>query len=277
MLKSKLVSYTCALALLLWSNIFAAPLPIIHHDVSHPQETNEHEKAHKNSGAPVSNVANKYPAKIADAFKKNTLDDQEKEKEKNNYEESTFNDALVKYTGYLAYATFILSAATIFLGIVTWQLRVIARNDFWATHRAKILVHTFEYCSDDTRTVSAIFTYVNTGTTSAKINRISFNIFCSDKLRPGAAMKTHEFIPVKQILPGGRADFSVESNISENSAYVRNVKNERGQSNIDLLCIGKITYSDSSGASRETGFCRKLGSDSKSWLKVENSDYEYSY
>ena len=95
--------------------------------------------------------------------------------------------------------------------------------------------------------------------------------------RPGAHLEVCSAKENKVIKPGGIDTFLIKSNISITSAAIEEMRKERGQSTLELMCIGKICYTDSSGAERETGFCRKFDSPGDIWLKVENSDYEYSY
>lgn len=203
----------------------------------------------------------------------NKLSDNQERENRNN----TGQDKMERYTFWLSISTGLLFLATLALCFITYLLKKIAKQEFSATHRPKIIVHTFENSTGYKNRIGPIFTYVNSGTTNATIKSISSNIFYTDNLRPGADMKSFKCRENKTIKPGARSTFLVESKIETNSATIEGMRNQRGQSNLELMCIGKICYSDSSGAERETGFCRKFDSVTNCWLKVENSDYEYSY
>jgi len=51
----------------------------------------------------------------------------------------------------------------------------------------------------------------------------------------------------------------------------------RGKPNGQLFCVGYILYQDVLGRKMQTGFCRRYDAETAVWLRVENSDYEYSY
>ena len=50
-----------------------------------------------------------------------------------------------------------------------------------------------------------------------------------------------------------------------------------GETTMKYWCIGRVTYRDSAGRSRQTGFCRSFDGKRKVWVKEPESDYEYSY
>ncbi|MDP2757168.1 MAG: hypothetical protein Q8O45_06105 [Desulfurivibrionaceae bacterium] len=186
-------------------------------------------------------------------------------------------DKMERYTFWLTVCTGLLVAVTGVLCGVTWLLKRVAAQEFDATHRPKIIVHTFEKSTNQKGQIGAFFTYINTGTSNAIIKTIGHNIFYSDNLIPGAEMKVTEFKEIKIVKPGEAVTPYIESEITPRAATIEEIKRQRNQSRLELLCIGKICYKDSSGAKRETGFCRKFDTATNCWLKVESSDYEYSY
>lgn len=191
--------------------------------------------------------------------------------------EDTGQKNLEKYTLWLVVATALLFVATAALCWITYLLKKVASQEFSATHRPKIIVHTFENSTDDKRRIGPIFTYVNSGPSEAIIKSISSNIFFSDELRPGNEMRVFEFQENKTLKPREKATFPVESDITTTSATIEEMKRQRNQSSLELFCVGRITYVDDWKTKRETGFCRKFDDTRNTWLKVENSDYEYSY
>lgn len=198
-----------------------------------------------------------------------------KQAEKNR--ENPPQDKMERYTFWLTVCTGLLVAVTGVLCWVTWLLKRVAAQEFNAAHRPKIIVHTFEKSTNQKGQIGAFFTYVNAGTSNAIIKTIGHNIFYSDNLVPGAEMKVTEFKEIKIVKPGEKVTPYIESEITLSAATIEEIKKQRNQSHLELVCIGKICYKDSSGADRETGFCRKFDTPTNCWLKAENSDYEYSY
>jgi len=193
------------------------------------------------------------------------------------YRNDTGKEKMEKYTFWLSLCTGFLFLATVALCVITYLMKKIASQEFSATHRPKVIVHAFE--NQDTDTIQITFTCVNTGTTNAIFNSISYDIFFSSGfLHPGREMETIEFKNTKKLAPGEKANYTLKSSIKSNSATIEEMKSHRNQPFCDLMCIGKIEYTDNTGAKRETRFCRKRDrTSSNQWLRVENSDYEYSY
>ena len=177
----------------------------------------------------------------------------------------------------LAALTMILAISTVFLWIATTNIAEEARREFAATHRPNIIVHTFEHAPDDKKQIGAVLTYVNAGATDALILEIKSKIFeIAHALRPGVAMDSHAFTS-KRLVSGEVATFAVELEISDTHGVVNRKREERGFSSHDIMCIGFVRYSDEDGRERRTGFCRRYDADSRTWLRVEASDYEYAY
>jgi hypothetical protein len=123
----------------------------------------------------------------------NKPNDNEKLKDRND----TGQEKMERYTFWLSISTGLLFLATIALCVITNLLRKIASQEFHASHRPKIIVHTFENSTDDRNRIGPIFTYVNSGTSDAIIKSISFRIFFSDNLWSDAEMKIKKFKKTK--------------------------------------------------------------------------------
>jgi len=180
-------------------------------------------------------------------------------------------------------ATIVIAAFTVALAISTKKLWVsteksidLGRDEFNATHRPKIIVHTFEVSLDaGTGYIGAIYTYVNAGESDATIKEIGGIMFMSDGLRAGIQITMK---PLKKVLKvGERTTRSIDSEILNSNVTIASMRTGRGQPSRRLMCIGCIRYADAKGVKRETGFCRTYDAVSSTWLREQNSDYEYSY
>lgn len=172
--------------------------------------------------------------------------------------------------------TLILTISTIALWISTRAIAKISRDEFNATHRPQIVIHALEDDSDTGGTICSILTYINTGTTVANIIELGTEVFFFQNLTPGTKIKTDK-IGNKALEPGQWGTHRIKSDIKSAQAYIEDVKVGRKQSQQRIVCIGRIVYTDSQGTRRETGFCRVYNDRRSCWLRVENSDYEYSY
>jgi len=172
--------------------------------------------------------------------------------------------------------TFVLALSTIALWISTRALARLSRDEFNATHRPQIIIHTFEkkYLGDGL--LGATFTYVNVGTAPASIVAIESNIYFSDNIAAEDSKETVRF-DNKFLKAGEKDNHTTESSITDMTAVIEGMKVDRGQSRQRIMCQGRIIYADSQGTSRETGFCRVYDGDGSCWLRVDNSDYEYAY
>ena len=187
------------------------------------------------------------------------------------------DNSLEKYTQWLTYSTIALVVVTTLLCWVTWGLKRVADNDFSATHRPRIIVHTMGNIGRTEDEIIPRFTYVNTGGSVAKVTEISTSVFFAETLRPGTDLKPHKFNPIKLIEPGERSTFEAPSGFSQKKSILSEMKKDRGQCNENLFCVGVVSYENAVGAKMETGFIRRFDGGSNIWLKVNNSDYEYSY
>ena len=151
----------------------------------------------------------------------------------------------------------------------------LARQEFDATHRPQIIIHTFEKNRGIDKKIGAAFTYVNIGTSPAKIIEIETNIFFSNEHASNDTIMKEQFD--KLLKPGEGSNYSVKSKISDLITIIEGMRAGRGQSHREILCIGRIKYLDLQGTARETGFCRVYDTDQYCWQRNDNSDYEYSY
>ena len=178
----------------------------------------------------------------------------------------------------VAFGTLIIGVSTLFLWDTTRQTTQLAREEFVATHRPRIIFHTFEQSTDEGGGIGLHIDYVNAGSTDARIVRAESSIFFIDSsIRPGARMTETAALKNKILSSGERGTWLVESDITRFGPAIEEMRKARGQSARRLTCIGQITYTDVAGAERRTGFCRCYDAGLDVWKRVKNRNYEYSY
>lgn len=174
-----------------------------------------------------------------------------------------------------ALGTFAIAFFTLTLWRVTNNAVRVARDEFNATHRPKIVClffEPFEGAGDDNDGVE--ITYVNAGTAPAIMLEIGWTIIATQNLRPGVIMESIS-LNRKTVAPGEKGKRGIESLLAT-AIHVQAAHPEYGGAP-PFYCIGYIAYQDRAGARRETGFCRSFDLERKCWLGVPNSEYEYSY
>jgi len=186
-------------------------------------------------------------------------------------------ERIAKYTGYLIIVGILQFIVYAYQGKKLKETVDLSRQEFIATHRPHIIVHKFEESGDGEDKIGLSFTYVNSGTSPAEILEVGSKIFFSDLLPPGAYMDIQQFTERKVLEAGERNIRLIESDITRTFRDIEMMKVAQRQSNLKLVCIGYISYFDKNRIKRETGFYRAYDPSSRTWLRVENSDYEYSY
>lgn len=175
--------------------------------------------------------------------------------------------------GITALASILIAAFTATLWITNGRQLRLARDEFNATHRPRIIVHTFEVAYED-HSVGAQFKVVNKGVSPATILTISDKIFATRALRQGVFLDTSTF--ANKILASGEPmDWGCKG---DNLAFeTEAVKMSKAPGDLKIWCIGKIIYADGEGRKRETGFCRSYDASGKRWVQEPESEYEYAY
>jgi len=170
--------------------------------------------------------------------------------------------------------------------ILCWQACLLrrqiklAREEFIASHRPKIIVRSFQIIDRNLKIgVSIDFSLVaqNIGDTAAKIVDFRNAIFIQsakiasipsdirfsfrENLNPDLTLKSGENI----LLPGNGGSALDEKEwveiYSEDSA---------------IYCMGIVVYADEIGTKRETGFCRRYHTRENKW-NIIDCEYEYAY
>jgi hypothetical protein len=184
---------------------------------------------------------------------------------------------LAGFTALLVLFTYRLWRSTEKLWESTTATVNLAREEFVATHRPKIRIHTVEVTrrlkdGDDTNLIGASILGFNVGESSAKNLEVRGQIFMGprfalDVQRP--IVKTFE-----EVLSGQKFHAEVTSDcpVVHAAAGLR--------TGIHCYCLGWIAYWDGNGHRRETGFCLRAQFSTENgdrWVSAEEPEHEYEY
>ena len=152
----------------------------------------------------------------------------------------------------------------------------LAREEFNATHRPKIMVRGFMMGKPDLppgKTVDFAFACHNIGESPGTVIEVRS---ATTVLNVGERIRNNSGIPNPEQFDCTLA--SGEQNVFGGSG---GVIDDSESMDIDagtriLLCVGVVTYIDSAKIKRQTGFCRQYRSRDRTWDIVEG-EYEYAY
>jgi hypothetical protein len=175
----------------------------------------------------------------------------------------------------IAFFTVKLTHATTKQARLTRKAITLARDEFNATHRPKIVCLFFEsYTGAGGDPDGVEITYVNVGPAPAVMIEIGRVIIATENLRVGAITDIASLN--RKVLASGVKDTAGIGNLIVDIARL-NAKDRALGAGMPIYCIGHIAYEDMAGLRRETGFCRLFAPGTDSWLSVKDSEYEYSY
>ena len=178
-----------------------------------------------------------------------------------------FTIVLAGFTGALWFSTNRLYKAT--TDAVT-----LAREEFVATHRPRIIVYGMEVSlPGDDKPRHIHFRYVNTGDTDASVTFIESRVVYAKAMvvPAGIELRRHDVITQPILVRSGENGFAITL---DGAGFLNLVRS--GKDGI-VFCVGIIAYRDSNDIERRTGFCRWFDSQAERWKKLEDDDYEYAY
>ncbi len=168
--------------------------------------------------------------------------------------------------------------ASIAIAVIAFlQLRM-ARKQFAATRRAKLVVSSCEVCwrsqpvpgvPEDARGLGARLTVVNKGAGKAHTVAVRGAVLVTDPQNVSDYLINVENVP-RTLASGERIDFTIFVDADGGGAvpFIRDAP---------IRCIGRITYADGDGRKRETGFARLYVATSKRWISEPGSQHDYAY
>lgn len=186
--------------------------------------------------------------------------------------------------GVSAAATVVIAAFTVILVLVTNRQAkltrksvALAREEFIATHRPRIIVHASELTRHenseipDYPLIGASLLCFNIGESVAKNVEVRGQIyaglgFAPDVMRPVVRK-------IDEVLSGQKLRAEIESKFPVWTAAAFN------RTEIEYYCLGWISYFDEHGQRRETGFCLRavFDGDRDRWISAGKPEYEYEY
>jgi hypothetical protein len=177
----------------------------------------------------------------------------------------------------IALFTYTLWKSTTEQARVTNEALSLARDEFIATHRPKIIVRRFQITDKDLpegKAPKILFIAQNIGDSAATITRVKSATvtYRIDELIPtDLSFPFHEEFNVT-LKSGERELFPVNGAYPLRGVEPMAIRAEK----IVLYCMGTIEYFDTGGTQRETGFCRRYRPSEDRWETVD-SEYEYTY
>ena len=192
------------------------------------------------------------------------------------YGEYVFNSSTITAiaTAAIGYFTYTLYTTSAEQSRLTRESIELARQEFVATHRPKIIVYGMEVSlPGDDKPRHVHFRYVNAGDTDASVTSIESHIHYSKGMvvRAGLELQRHDVIEQPILVRSGANGFAITP---DGAGFINLVRS--GKDGV-VFCVGVIVYRDSNGIERRTGFCRWFDGQSERWKKLEDDDYEYSY
>lgn len=176
------------------------------------------------------------------------------------------------------------AAVAAFTGTLWWSTRglfratnasiQLARDEFIATHRPKIIVYGMEVSlPGDDKPRPVHFRFVNTGDTDASVTLIESKIVYAKGMAvpAGINLVRHDVIKQPILVRSGWNGIAITP---EGAGFINLVRS--GKEGV-VFCVGVIVYRDKNDIERRTGFCRWYDSESGRWKKLYDEDYEYVY
>jgi hypothetical protein len=189
---------------------------------------------------------------------------------------------LDKHAGSLtALGTFAVAVFTLTLWRVTDRTLRLSRDEFNATHRPKIVIHSVKYVpkrdpsGDEAKDeIGARVTFYNKGRSDAKITRIIYSIRQRRLPLDSEIPLPEEAAPRHVIIESGKGD------IIECTSEIEIRAAREASRDMPTVLIVRILYEDGRELLRQTGFCRQLirSAHGYAWERIKGElEYEYSY
>ena len=184
------------------------------------------------------------------------------------------------FTLLLVYFTGVLAVVGIGQGLLASEQIALARDEFNATHRPEIIIHSVKYApevhksgDEDLDKIGAQVIFFNKGTGDATLKSINYNIeIRTAPLNRDIVLPSHA--PRRADLASGYGDW-----VQCVSDIEIRMKRLTGDDSSGVVLIGKIIYEDGRGLPRQTGFCRVLKGtpQQRVWERYDDPEYEFSY
>lgn len=184
----------------------------------------------------------------------------------------------------IGWFTYILYGATTEQARLTRDSIKLARDEFNATHRPRIVVQRISDYWDgrDDKAAFMKIAIVNAGDSPAYVTEFLGTLYVQDA---GSAF-VPRLIPERSTkyasrrLAVGQWD-TLKIEIDDISmfdiGFAQQAKEQPFERSMRFYGIGSVTYRGDDGAIRQTGFCREYHHGTGMWRPVKDSEYEYTY
>jgi hypothetical protein len=193
------------------------------------------------------------------------------------------DDRIARFTERLFWATVALSVIALFQFLAFlwqgWQLQrtvTLARAEFVATHRPRLVVRFVNLIEEGEKRKRAIeFTVVNVGLSNASIRGSSVNaeFLVLRETRNPHTYPQNDLIAPRRFVPGATDRYTFTT-IELVNADINEL--QLGVNSMYLRFYGYIVYEDDMGNSRTTFFARNYNVLSESFGAVDDPDYDNS-
>ena len=162
----------------------------------------------------------------------------------------------------------------------------LAREEFNATHRPEIIVHSAIEATavmrGNGKAIAASFTYFNKGNVPAQnvaICAVIVPMRFRHELQERIVAPLLRQQPSGPIAAGRPHTFEVRSEIAfERADYgTQDASGAHANPEATVYCLGTISYDDSAGVTRQTGFCWRWDPPPRKWVRVTGNSYDYAY
>ena len=165
--------------------------------------------------------------------------------------------------------------ATTEQGRLTRETLKLARDEFNASHRPKIIIHSIEFRripgEEEIDRIGASILCFNTGNAAAEDVQVRGDILVTDSL--SIDVQRPLLNTIAEIPSGIKLRFEVTS-----ERPVRELPHLLKQAT--PYCIGTVAYLDQNHMRRETGFCfiiKEITAHGACWVSAESPEHEYAY
>lgn len=171
--------------------------------------------------------------------------------------------------------TLTLWLATTEQGRLTRETLKLARDEFNASHRPKIIIHSIEFRripgEEEIDRIGASILCFNTGNAAAEDVQVRGDILVTDSL--SIDVQRPLLNTIAELPSGIKLRFEVTS-----ERPVRELPHLLKQAT--PYCIGTVAYLDQNHMRRETGFCfiiKEITAHGACWVSAESPEHEYAY
>jgi hypothetical protein len=180
----------------------------------------------------------------------------------------------------LAILTLVLAVSTVFLWLATRGTLKLARAEFNASHRPKLIVRELMLLRgaglEPTADVRYVIANIGDGPAEIVESYLICQLVSDGTLSPLQPIEGANPIGRETINPGAHIFREETSNFSHRSIAINYMKSQHGQIHDHFFFRGFIIYQDRMGIRRRTAFSRAYDPEARRFRLSDDPDYEYA-